>query len=128
MLPAAYGPMPGSSSSASNTSWSLRAGVEHGRTTDYRDNVQVTGLEPDGRTVRRNYTVVPGSYNTAAAFADVRGEFDFHLHGCQSCVNHMESYRATIDLTRAACGEDVPAPDDAPESLVQAILAARKKL
>ncbi|MDX2238722.1 MAG: TonB-dependent siderophore receptor [Hyphomonadaceae bacterium] len=60
---------------AFNAAWSLRAGLEHGRTTDYRDNVQVTGLEPDGRTARRNYTTVPGSANTAAAFADLRGRF-----------------------------------------------------
>jgi anti-sigma factor RsiW len=58
---------------------------------------------------------------------DVRNAFEFHLHECLSCVNYMESYRATIALSRAACAEDVPVPEDAPESLVQAILAARAK-
>lgn len=56
-----------------------------------------------------------------------RAEFDYHLHGCQSCVNYMDSYRATVALSRAACSEDAPLPDDVPESLVRAILAARKK-
>jgi anti-sigma factor RsiW len=58
---------------------------------------------------------------------DQRSAFDYHLHGCQSCVNYMDSYRATVALGRAACAEDVPMPDDVPEALVQAILAARAK-
>ncbi|HEU4427920.1 MAG TPA: zf-HC2 domain-containing protein [Myxococcota bacterium] len=58
---------------------------------------------------------------------DVRGSFEFHLHGCQSCVNYLESYRATVKLGRAACAEDNSLPSDVPEALVQAILAARKK-
>jgi anti-sigma factor RsiW len=56
-----------------------------------------------------------------------RSAFDFHLHGCQSCVDYMESYQATVALGRAACSEDAAVPDDVPEGLVQAILAARKK-
>ena len=58
---------------------------------------------------------------------DTRNSFEFHLHGCQSCVNYMESYQATVALGRAACSEDAAIPDDVPEALVQAILAARTK-
>jgi len=58
---------------------------------------------------------------------DTRDSFEYHLHGCQACVNYMESYQATIALGRAACADDAPVPEDAPEALVQAILAARKR-
>ena len=58
---------------------------------------------------------------------DTRNSFEFHLHGCQSCVNYRESYQATVALGRAACSEDAAIPDDVPEALVQAILAARTK-
>jgi anti-sigma factor RsiW len=54
-----------------------------------------------------------------------RSEFEYHLHGCQACVNYMDTYRATVTLGRAACSEDAALPDDVPEGLVQAILAAR---
>ncbi|HEY8121701.1 MAG TPA: zf-HC2 domain-containing protein [Myxococcota bacterium] len=56
-----------------------------------------------------------------------RDSFDFHLHGCQSCVNYMETYQAAVRLGKAACSEDASLPDDVPEALVRAILAARAK-
>jgi anti-sigma factor RsiW len=56
-----------------------------------------------------------------------RSAFDYHLHGCQSCVNYMETYRATVAAGRIACSDDAEVPDDVPEALVQAILAARNK-
>ena len=56
-----------------------------------------------------------------------RSSFESHLYGCQDCVNYMESYRATITLGRAACAQDAALPDDVPEGLIQAILAAREK-
>jgi anti-sigma factor RsiW len=74
----------------------------------------------------REFTEFLMAYLDGELPAAERDEFDFHLHGCQSCVNYMESYRATIALGRAACAEDVPVPEDAPETLVQAILAARR--
>ena len=60
--------------------------------------------------------------------AGARDEFEFHVRGCEACFDYLDSYRATIALTRAACAEEAPAPDDAPEALVQAILAARRRL
>jgi anti-sigma factor RsiW len=59
--------------------------------------------------------------------AEQRSAFEFHLHGCDSCVKYVESYRATVALGRAACAEDVPVPADVPEALVRAILASRAK-
>lgn len=56
-----------------------------------------------------------------------RSEFEFHLHGCLSCVNYVESYKATVKLEKAACTDDGELPADVPEGLVRAILAARNK-
>ena len=57
---------------------------------------------------------------------DQRDSFEFHLHSCPPCVNYLESYQATVRLGRACCQADEAIPEDVPEALVQAILAARK--
>lgn len=56
---------------------------------------------------------------------DQRAEFDRHMAGCPSCVDYLETYEKTVRLTKTAADDPVPA--EVPESLVQAILAARKK-
>ena len=56
---------------------------------------------------------------------DQRAEFERHLSVCPSCVNYLKTYEQTIILTKIA-GDD-PVPAEVPESLVQAILAARSK-
>ena len=55
-------------------------------------------------------------------------EFHRHLAVCPSCVNYVETYKATRLLGRAACCDprDAP-PADVPEPLIAAILAARGK-
>ena len=75
----------------------------------------------------REFTEFLMAYLDGELAASERDSFDFHLHGCQSCVNYMESYRATISLGQRACREDRALPEDVPEALVQAILAARGK-
>jgi anti-sigma factor RsiW len=57
---------------------------------------------------------------------DQRAEFDRHMAVCPSCVDYLKTYEKTISLTKACAGDD-PVPEDVPESLVQAILEARKK-
>ena len=54
-----------------------------------------------------------------------RAVFDRHLEACPSCVNYLKTYEKTVLLARAAADDPVPA--EVPESLVQAILAARGK-
>jgi anti-sigma factor RsiW len=54
-----------------------------------------------------------------------RTEFDRHMSVCPSCVDYLKTYEKTILLTKS-CADD-PVPDEVPESLVQAILEARKK-
>jgi anti-sigma factor RsiW len=74
----------------------------------------------------REFTEFLMAYLDDELAAEVRGAFEAHMFGCQSCVNYLESYQATVLLERAACAEDEPLPGDVPESLVQAILAAKK--
>lgn len=74
----------------------------------------------------REFTEFLMAYLDGELPEDARGAFEYHLHGCQSCVNYMETYQATVALGRAACSEDADLPDDVPEGLVRAILAARK--
>lgn len=61
--------------------------------------------------------------------ADERFEFDAHLAVCPQCVAYLKEYRATIAMGRDAleATPDAQVPDDAPEELIDAILAARKK-
>ena len=52
--------------------------------------------------------------------------FERHLKACPNCVTYVEQYSETIRASREACGEDAPLPEDFPEELIQASLAARR--
>jgi anti-sigma factor RsiW len=54
-----------------------------------------------------------------------RAEFDRHMAVCPSCVDYLKTYEKTVLLAKS-CGND-PAPDDVPESLIEAVLNARTK-
>ena len=59
-----------------------------------------------------------------------RTEFHRHLAHCPSCVQYVETYKTTIAAGKAAfCDPNQPdkLPEAVPESLISAILAARKK-
>ena len=56
---------------------------------------------------------------------EARAEFDRHMAVCPSCVDYLKTYEKTVLLAKS-CADD-PVPDDVPESLVQAILEARKR-
>jgi anti-sigma factor RsiW len=55
-----------------------------------------------------------------------RTEFEAHLAECPTCVAYLDSYQKTVQLGKAAyaCPAD-QVPDEVPEQLVLAILAAR---
>jgi anti-sigma factor RsiW len=60
---------------------------------------------------------------------DTREVFERHIKACPDCVAYLTTYRETIVLCRESfrvADEEVPA--DVPEDLVQAILAAQRKL
>ena len=44
--------------------------------------------------------------------------FELHLKLCRECRDYLAAYRRTIEISK-------PVPDDVPEGLVKAILAAR---
>ncbi len=57
-----------------------------------------------------------------------RSRFEAHLAGCKSCVAYMNSYIETMRLEKAALADpDEGVPEDAPEDLIKAILAAKGK-
>jgi anti-sigma factor RsiW len=60
---------------------------------------------------------------------DVRRSFARHLDMCPDCVDYLESYQRTVELGKAAWDlpGDAPMPDEVPEELVQAVLAARRR-
>lgn len=52
--------------------------------------------------------------------------FDLHLALCRECRDYLAAYRKAIELGKAAFPHgDAPVPEEVPEDLVQAILAAR---
>jgi anti-sigma factor RsiW len=57
-----------------------------------------------------------------------RTEFEGHLAECPACVTYLDTYRKTIQLLKAVyVHPEDPVPDEVPEDLVRAILAARSK-
>ena len=56
-----------------------------------------------------------------------RRVFEQHVERCPPCVVYLDTYRETVRLGRELCGgEDEPVPEEVPEALVGAILAARR--
>ena len=52
--------------------------------------------------------------------------FELHLKICPECRDYLAAYQRTIEISKRAFEEpDQPVPDDVPEDLVKAILAAR---
>ena len=55
-------------------------------------------------------------------------EFERHLSVCPSCVEYIETYKATVALAkRTLVNPDQPVDETVPEELVAAILAVRPK-
>ena len=53
--------------------------------------------------------------------------FEFHLKICRECRAYLAAYKRTIEVSKRAFDEpDQPVPDEVPEDLIKAILAARK--
>lgn len=58
-----------------------------------------------------------------------REQFERHLRVCTSCVNYLESYRATVRAGKRAMqvGDSDPAEACVPPGLIKAIREARLK-
>ena len=60
--------------------------------------------------------------------AEQRVTLEAHLRECPECVAYLKSYESTVKLGKGAFkGPGDPVPNEMPEKLVQAILAARRK-
>lgn len=75
----------------------------------------------------REFTAFLMTYLSGELPAEQRALFDVHLDGCSACTEYLRSYRETVQLGKGAFDPDEPVPDEVPEELVQAILAARRR-
>ena len=67
-------------------------------------------------------------YLEGALPATQRATFQEHMGECPSCVTYLETYEETVRLGREVCRDlEGPVPEDVPEQLVRAILAARER-
>ena len=67
-------------------------------------------------------------YDDGALPAEQRAEFERHLAVCPPCVNYLNTYRTTMEMSRSLCDPpDAPAEMHIPEELIQAILASRER-
>lgn len=57
-----------------------------------------------------------------------QAEFERHLAACEACRRYLESYRKAVELGKRAFEPSAdPVPPQVPESLVRAILKAKKE-
>ena len=67
------------------------------------------------------------AYDEGELPEDQCARFEQHMSDCPPCITYLETYRETIRLGRQVCRDpEGPPPEDVPEGLIQAILAARK--
>lgn len=58
-----------------------------------------------------------------------RHAFEAHLAVCDECVAYIRSYEQTVGLGKAAFESlEAPADEKAPRKLIEAILAARRRV
>ena len=56
-----------------------------------------------------------------------REAFRGHMTDCPGCVTYLDTYRETVRLGQEICADpEGPVPEDVPETLVAAILEARR--
>jgi anti-sigma factor RsiW len=74
----------------------------------------------------RDFVAFLMEYWSGELTAAERAGFEAHLVVCPDCVAYLDTYRETIQLCKAAYAHpEERVPDEVPEELVQAILAAR---
>jgi predicted anti-sigma-YlaC factor YlaD len=68
-----------------------------------------------------------GEYLEGELDEKTRTVFEAHLQMCPPCVGYLDSYQEVIRVGKACCCDpEAEVPEDAPQSLINAILAARK--
>jgi anti-sigma factor RsiW len=67
-------------------------------------------------------------YTSGQLPADQRARFEEHLRDCPDCIAYLKSYEDTVKLGKDAFTHpDNGVPDEVPETLIRAILAARRQ-
>lgn len=67
-------------------------------------------------------------YVENALASDERARFDEHLAVCPECIDYLHNFETTLRVCQCACEQtSVEGATPIPESLVQAILAARRQ-
>ena len=83
--------------------------------------------EEHGSMNCREFTDFINSYLEGELSEQQTAVFEQHLSLCPNCDHYMDSYKATVELTKSLCEEKAAAPpEEVPEQLIQAILKARK--
>jgi anti-sigma factor RsiW len=76
----------------------------------------------------RDFTEFIYAYEEGELPADERAAFEAHLAACPDCVSYLAGYRRSVALAGRAFGSpDEPVPEDVPEDLVRAVLAAKRQ-
>lgn len=75
----------------------------------------------------REFAAFLGDYISGELSDDVLTSFERHLRVCENCEKYLAGYRESVLLGKLAFADadDAP-PADAPQDLVDAILAARR--
>jgi anti-sigma factor RsiW len=93
--------------------------------------IEVSGLKAvaAGKILCRETVDLLGGYHDGDLEAEQRTAVEAHLAGCRRCRQYLRSYRAAIELAKAAMKKPVQeeASDVLSEELVKAILAARAR-
>jgi anti-sigma factor RsiW len=82
---------------------------------------------PNGKDLTcREFAEFLSDYLSRELSAAERAAFEAHLAECPTCVTYLDTFQKTIQLSKAAYADSEGGlPDEVPEELVQAILAAR---
>ncbi len=76
----------------------------------------------------REFVEVLMAYLDGELSAEQVAAFRQHIDACPPCVDYLDTYQATVQLGQQVCRDpEGPIPDDVPEGLVAAVLAARAK-
>jgi anti-sigma factor RsiW len=79
------------------------------------------------RVTCRQFVEFLSDYLSNELPAATHQDFEWHLGRCPDCVRYLATFKTTIALCRKAFEPlDREVPAEAPEELIQAILAARR--
>lgn len=75
----------------------------------------------------REFAEFIAEYLSGEILPDTRALFERHLEQCRNCRQYLVDYESSIKLGRAAFAAlDDSLPDEVPEDLIKAVLAARR--